>query len=137
MVLRIVGLAESTYYDRKKRMSDQPQAVQGKRGRPVPGYSLIESGEKICDEQIKEWLLELISGEEHIYGYRLLAACLWNEYRLTLNHKKSYRLCDELDILQPQRQKRFKHPRKLPENRVTRALINSGRWTSSTATSQD
>jgi putative transposase len=117
-VLRIVGLAESTYYDRIKRMSKQPQAVQGQRGRPVPGYSLTETGEKISDEQIQEWLLELISGEEHVYGYRLLATCLWNAYRLELNHKKSYRLCRALDILQPQRQKRFKHPRKLPENRI-------------------
>ena len=62
--------------------------------------------------------MELISGEEHVYGYKLLAACLWNQHRLKLNHKKSYRLCKALDILQPQRKKRFKHPRKLPENRV-------------------
>jgi len=99
-------------------MTKHPKAPQGQRGRPVPGYSLTETGEKICDEQIKEWLLELVAGEEHVYGYKLLAECLWNEHRLKLNHKKSYRLCKELDILQPQREKRFKHPRKLPENRV-------------------
>lgn len=117
-MLRIVGLAESTYYDRVKRMSQAPNAVTSRSGRPVPGYSLTESGEKISDEQIREWLLELIAGEEYVYGYKLLAECLWNQYRLKLNHKKCYRLCKELDILQPQRQKRFKHPRKLPENRV-------------------
>jgi len=118
-VLRIIGLAESTYYDRIKRMSQQPlQAAPSGRGRPISGYSFTESGEKISDEQIQEWLLELVSGEAHVYGYKLLAECLWNQYRLKLNHKKSYRLCKALDILQPQRQKRFKHPRKLPENRV-------------------
>ncbi len=118
-MLRIIGLAESTYYDRIKRMSQQPlQAAPSGRGRPISGYSFTESGEKISDEQIQEWLLELVSGEAHVYGYKLLAECLWNQYRLKLNHKKSYRLCKALDILQPQRQKRFKHPRKLPENRV-------------------
>lgn len=120
-MLRIVGLAESTYYDRLKRMSQPPQPSQEsqrKRGRPKPGYSLTVFEEKICDEQIQEWLLELISGEEHVYGYKLLAESLCKQYGLVLNHKKNYRLCKELDILQPQRQKRFKHPRKLPENRV-------------------
>lgn len=117
-MLRVVGLAESTYYDRIKRITNHQQASQGQRGRPIPGYSVTEAGMKICDEQIKEWLLELVSGEEHVYGYKLLAESLWNNHRLKLNHKKSYRLCKELDILQPQRQKRFKHPRKLPENRV-------------------
>lgn len=87
-MLRVVGLAESTYYDRIKRMAKRPQAVQGQRGRPVPGYSITVAGAKISDEQIKEWLLELVSGEEHVYGYKLLAECLWNEYGLKLNHKK-------------------------------------------------
>ncbi|WP_052380687.1 IS3 family transposase [Paenibacillus camerounensis] len=118
LVLRLVGLAESTYYDRKKRKSQDEQAVPQGCGRPVPGYSLTESGEKISDGQIQEMLLELVAGEEHVYGYKLLAKCLWNQHRLKLNHKKSYRLCQALEILQPQRHKRFKHPRKLPENRV-------------------
>ncbi|ETT67751.1 integrase, catalytic region, partial [Paenibacillus sp. FSL R7-277] len=108
LVLRLVGLAESTYYDRKKRKKQDTQAVPQGRGRPVPGYSLTESGEKISDEEIQEWLLELIAGEEHVYGYKLLAKCLWNQHGLRLNHKKSYRLCQALDILQPQRHKRFK-----------------------------
>ncbi|MEK5033736.1 hypothetical protein MKY96_19945 [Paenibacillus sp. FSL R7-0302] len=53
-----MGLAESTYYDRKKRKKQVAQAVSQGRGRPVPGYSLTESGEKISDEEIQEWLLE-------------------------------------------------------------------------------
>lgn len=121
-MLRVVGLAESTYYDRIKKLM-QPQesfttSPVGKRGRPCPGYSLTESEAKISDEQIKEWLLELISGEAHIYGYKFLAECLRQEYQLRINHKKSHRLCKELGILQEQRQKKFKHPRRLPENRI-------------------
>lgn len=112
-------MSESTYYDRVKRLSQPQESMhEVRRGRPIPGYSLTEFGDKISDEQIQEWLLELVSGEEHVYGYKLLAECLPKEHKLILNHKKSYRLCDELDILQPQRQKRFKHPRRLPENRM-------------------
>jgi putative transposase len=117
-VLRIVGLAESTYYDHIKRATDQTEPTIGKRGRRQPGYSVTEAGQKVSDEQIKEWLLELVAGEEHVYGYKLLAECLWNEYKLILNHKKSYRLCKDLDILQKQREKKLKHPRRLPTNRV-------------------
>nr|MDH3084222.1 hypothetical protein [Bacillus subtilis] len=37
-------------------------------------------------------------------------------YRLT--KKKVYRLCKELDILQPQREVKFHYPRKLARNRI-------------------
>ncbi|MFZ7101934.1 MAG: transposase [Peptococcaceae bacterium] len=66
---------------------------------------------------MKEWLLELIAGEESAYGYRKLALCLSNQYSLLINKKKVYRLCKELDILAPQRQTSLKHPRKIAVNR--------------------
>lgn len=119
-VLRTLKVAESTYYDRKKRAS-QPEAKQttnGKKGRPVPGYSLTVAGNIISDEKIKEWLLELLEGEEHIYGYRLLGQCIRDRYHVLLNHKKTYRLCKELNILQKARKPVNKHPRRLPKNRV-------------------
>jgi putative transposase len=79
---------------------------------------LTQTGLKINDEQIKEWLMELVEGEEHVYGYKLLARCLRNERELVLNKKKSYRLCQELGILQKQRERTAKHPRRLPKNRI-------------------
>lgn len=118
-MLRILGLAESTYYERLKRakqFAETPAIVR--RGRPCPGYSLTLQGHKVSDEQIKEWLLELTEGEEHIYGYKLLAQCLRNERNLILGKTKSYRLCKELDILQQQRKPKSKHPRRLPRNRT-------------------
>lgn len=119
MVLRIVGLAESTYYDRLKRARQAKEdANKGNRGRPCPGYSLTLEGRKVSDEQIKEWLMELVEGEEHIYGYKLLAECLRNQYGLILSNKKGYRLCKELGILQDQRKPKSKHPRRLPKNRL-------------------
>ncbi|WP_187274615.1 hypothetical protein [Paenibacillus sp. N3.4] len=41
-------------------------------GRPIPGYSWDQAGQPISDEQIKEWLMERIAGDESIYGYRKL-----------------------------------------------------------------
>jgi putative transposase len=72
----------------------------------------------ISDEQIKEWLLELIAGEECIYGYRKLAKCLFYQYKLKINKKKVYRLCKQLGILKKQRQLLTKHPRRLARNRT-------------------
>lgn len=120
-MLRVVGLAESTYYDRKKREQDPKSHAKhssGKKGRPQPEYSLTTAGQRVSDEQIKEWLLELVEGEEHVYGYKLLAQCLRNEQQLILGNHKSYRLCKELGILQKQRQKKSKHPRRLPKNHL-------------------
>ncbi|WP_307210759.1 IS3 family transposase [Paenibacillus harenae] len=121
MVLRILGIAESTYYDRKKRASQvevEDRPVHRSKGRPAPGYSLTSKGERVSDEQIKEWLLELLEGEEHVYGYKLLAQCIRDRYCLILNKKKSYRLCKELGILQKARERVQTHPRRLPQNRV-------------------
>jgi putative transposase len=60
--------------------------------------------------------MELVAGEEHVYGYRMLAECLRVQYRLVINNKKVYRLCKELDILKPQRRKIVHHPRRLARN---------------------
>lgn len=114
-----MGLSQSTYYERKKReASEISHELSGQKGRPQPGYSLTNSGKKVSDEQIKEWLLELVGGEEHVYGYKLLAQCLRNEHGLILDKKKSYRLCKELGILQKQRKKKNKHPRRLAKNHL-------------------
>lgn len=39
-------------------------------------YSWSEDRQRVSDEQIKEWLMELAAGEENAYGYRKLAICL-------------------------------------------------------------
>ncbi|WP_317618510.1 IS3 family transposase [Paenibacillus sp. PL91] len=118
-MLKIISLAESTYYDRKKLTRLPSGCVSSRpKGRSCPGYSFTTSGSMVCDEQIKEWLLELVEGEEHVYGYKLLAQCLRNQQGLILNKKKAYRLCKELEILQKQRPKGNKHPRRLSRNHV-------------------
>lgn len=117
MVLRIVGVSEATYYYRKLQEQNSRKERENKGGRPCPGYSRTEDGKPISDEQIKEWLLELIAGEETAYGYRNLTLCLRRQKKLVINFKKVYRLCKELDILAPAKRLRVKHPRRIAKNR--------------------
>jgi putative transposase len=117
-VLRIVGVSEQIYYYRKKH-AKQVRVYNG--GRPIPGYSWDQAGQPVSDEQIKESLMELIAGDESTYGYRKLTLCLRRQYGVVINKKKVYRLCQELDILQPQRRKRAHYPRKLANNREIRS----------------
>jgi putative transposase len=113
-VLRIVGVSEQTYYYNRKNRG-KVRVYNG--GRPKPGFSKDVDKHPISDEQISEWLLELVSGEEAAYGYRKLTICLRRQHNLVINKKKVYRLCQELDILRTQRRKRFTHPRRLANNR--------------------
>jgi len=78
---------------------------------------MTRNGAPVSDEQIKEWLLELVAGEGFAYGYRKLTVCLRKQYKLVINKKKVYRLCKELYILRPQRRIKIKHPRRLANNR--------------------
>lgn len=59
-----------------------------------------------------------MTGDGIAYDYRKLTKQLRRKYKLIVNKKKIYRLCKELDILQPQLQKRISYPRKLARNRV-------------------
>ncbi|MGG3998095.1 IS3 family transposase, partial [Aneurinibacillus thermoaerophilus] len=87
-------------------------------GRAIPGYSLKQDGTKVSDEQIKEWLMEGMEGEAYAYGYRKLTVFLRRTYGLCINKKKVDRLCKEMDILRPQRQKRDSYSKKLARNRI-------------------
>ncbi len=51
-------------------------------------------GEKLYDEQIKEWLLGLVADDGFPFGYKnLLPAFIQEDYFLRINNKKIYRLC--------------------------------------------
>lgn len=79
---------------------------------------MTREGRKISDEEIKEYLTELVCGEGFPYGYRKLTVCLREDYGLIINHKKVYRLCKELDILLPQRKVKRERPRVLAKREV-------------------
>lgn len=121
-VLRICQLASSTYYACQKRKGEaKVPASPGSPGRPKPGYSWTQGGCKVSDEQIEEWITELLEGEEEAYGYKLLTECLRERHQLVVNPKKVYRLCKEMGVLQKARPARSRHPRRLARNRVVTA----------------
>ncbi|QJD81951.1 IS3 family transposase [Cohnella herbarum] len=113
-----MGAASSTYYERKKasREDTTTETKMPLRGRPVTKHSLTVCGNVISNAQIEEWLMELVSGEEHSYGYLLLTECLHVQRQLIINKKKVYRLCKKLGILHPQRRKKVHYPRRLARN---------------------
>jgi len=122
LVLRIIGIAESTYYNHIRTVPQREHIVPATAGRPILGYSLDTSSKRVSDEQIKEWLTELVLGEEGGYGYRKLTKCLKLQYHLFINKKKVYRLCKELRILKKQREIKKKHPRRLARNRTITSI---------------
>ena len=119
MVLRIVGISRSTYYAQLNRQPRQPGNRAG--GRPRSRYTFTNENKAVSNEQVKEWLCELISAEGFAYGYLKLTHCLRQKFHLIINKKKVYRLCKELNILRPQRKTKRKHPRRLARNRMITA----------------
>lgn len=120
-VLKILKLNKSTYYynihTRNNSIQDE-NIARNKGGRPTPGFSFDKKGYRICDDQIKEYILEILETEGcEFYGYYKITITLKNEYHLIINKKKVYRLCKELDILRPQRKTKPKHPRKIARNK--------------------
>lgn len=106
LVLDSVGLAVSTYYYN----INKPKAAHGEGGLPkkrlgrrIPGYSLTLKGEQISDESIKDIIKEIAAGDDFPMGYKKINEILQEEYGIIINHKKTYRLCKELDILGPYR----------------------------------
>jgi len=48
-------------------------------------HSFKEDGQKVSNEQIKEFLLEEIAGDGYNYGYRKLTKVLQRKYKLKIN----------------------------------------------------
>ena len=118
LVLRIIGISRSTYY---ANLNHQPKPRIFAGGRPKSHYTLTNDNKVVSNEQVKEWLCELITAEGFAYGYLKLTHSLRRNFNLVINKKKVYRLCKELDILRPQRKIKRKHPRRLARNRVITA----------------
>lgn len=113
-MLRIVGVSRSTYYFQQ---SHEPKPRTSSGGRPATQYTYTQDGEKVSDEQVKEWIMDAIEGDGFGYGYLKLTYWLKRNHSLVINKKKVYRLCKELGALKPQRRIKSKHPRRLARNR--------------------
>ncbi len=119
-VLRVLEIERSTYYAQVKR-AQQTQVAIPRVGRCAPGLSYTQEGRPIRDEQIGEWLMELLAGEGANYGYRKLTVLLRRKHHLKINKKKVYRLCKQMHVLRPQRKLKIKYPKRLANNRVITA----------------
>lgn len=111
-------MAHSTFYHRIKSGKSKREHSAG---RPVSWHSITLDGEIVSNQQVQEWICELIGGEGEYYGYKKLTATLHRNYNLVINHKKVYRLCRELDILMPQRKIKEKLLKKIAINRTVTA----------------
>jgi transposase InsO family protein len=101
-VFKYAGISKSTYYYHisiENKVIIKPENV----GRPIVGYSISSEGLKVCDEEIKEYIMEEIQDEAFYYGYHKITHNLRRNYNLIINHKKVYRLCKELQVLKKQR----------------------------------
>lgn len=97
-------------------------------GRPKTCYSFTLSEEKISDEQIKEYIIQIIEEESIYYGYLKITHTLRRNFKININKKKVYRLCKELNILiKPQRKIKSRHPRKITTNRTVTASNRNGK----------
>ena len=101
-ILKYAGLSRSTYYYHIS-IEGKVKSMLGDVGRPIVGYSLTASNKKVCDEEIKEYIIEAIQADAFYYGYHKITYYLRRKYNLIINHKKVYRLCKELQILKKQR----------------------------------
>lgn len=111
-------MERSTYYSHVNNRQQEAETIH-RSGRPAPGYSYTQDGKPICDEQICEWIMELLADEyTSAYGYRKLTKVLRRQYKLVINKKKVYRLCKKMNVLRPQRQLKIRHPKRLANNRI-------------------
>jgi putative transposase len=117
-VLGVLEVERSTYYSHMNKQQQTAQEVVYRVGRPAPGLSYTQDGKPVSDEQICEWIMELLAGEGAAYGYRKLTVLLKRRHQLKINKKKVYRLCKKMDVLRPQRKLKIKHPKRLANNRV-------------------
>jgi putative transposase len=115
----VAGVNRSLYYYHAG--NEEEVETKGNRGRPIPGFSVTESGTIIPDEQIEEYLMEAIEGDGATYGVKNLTQYLRDNHKLIINHKKVARVCGELGILLPQRKGNPKYPRRLVRNRLITA----------------
>ncbi|WP_035512764.1 IS3 family transposase [Halalkalibacillus halophilus] len=110
-LLKILELPRSTYY-RSKSASVEKETL--KRGRPVPGFSKTFDGTIVPDAFIEDLLMEFAEHDWYgALGYRKWVALLRDRHNIQINHKKGFRICDELNILKPKYERKSKHPRKL------------------------
>lgn len=84
----------------------------------MPGFSRNKQGKKVPDKKIKIYIHQILAGPDSAFGYRKITVLLRRKHKLVINKKKVYRLCKEMDILLPQREKKNIMPKRIANNRT-------------------
>lgn len=116
-MLKYAGISKSTYYYHIS-IENKVKIKSENVGRPIVSYSISSKGLKVCDEEIKEYIMEEIQDEAFYYGYHKITHNLRRNYNLIINHKKVYRLCKELQVLKKQRVTKPPVKSKISVNRI-------------------
>ena len=116
LVLRIIKLSRSTYYYNINYKIKDEEKIRPVGRKPI-GYSFTKDNKKVCDDEIKDYIIQAIDSDAQYYGYRKITHYLRRTYGLIINHKKVYRLCKELNVLREQRKIYPKVKRILAANR--------------------
>ncbi|WP_320045719.1 transposase [uncultured Ilyobacter sp.] len=106
-----MGVPKSTYYYYKDKQKKSKTVKPKIAGAKAKGYSFNFKNERVSDDEIKDLLKNYDETRECAYGYRKRAHAVKRDWGIIINHKKAYRLCKELKLLQkylPQpKEKRF------------------------------
>jgi putative transposase len=100
-VLNFAELSRSTFYYKEKIN------IKSSPGRPIPGYSRNKNGTLTPDswiiEQLKTYRADI--NFQNGIGCRALHEYLELDFKITVNHKKIYRLCKENRLLLSRKKK--------------------------------
>ena len=106
-VFKICELSRSSFYYKKKSVSyvDEKNKQGHKKGRPIPGFTLNRDGQIINDYSIVTLLCQYRNKLEYMnaYGVTKLTYALRRDFKIYVNKKKIYRLCDDNKLLLPKR----------------------------------
>lgn len=99
--LSFAGLSPSTFYYKEK------DEIKSSPGRPIPGYSKNKNGTLTSDSwivgQLKTYRADI--NFQNGIGCRALHEYLELDFKITVNHKKIYRLCKENKLLLSRKKK--------------------------------
>jgi len=117
-LLSAFPLARSSYYY-------QPRL--GQRGRPTSQQTMTQAGLVLTNEQVAEWIRELLQHPFICYGYEKITDWLRQNKGLIINKKKVYRLMKQARLLLPKKRANqlprcFVEVRKMPAGRPNEAF---------------
>lgn len=72
----------------------------------------------MLDGRIRAYIRRILNSENAAFGYRKITVLLRRKYQLVINKKKVYRLCKEMELLAPQREKKNVTPKRVANTRT-------------------